>query len=100
MFRARLEKTRFRAAADCDRTSGVQESLRHRVAYPGRAACNHHCIARKLHGLDCLSLFLLGIADRLSEEYSLFRPQSELLREAGLVAVVKPCRQSLRGGEQ
>jgi hypothetical protein len=60
MFRARLEKTRFRAAADGDRTSGVQESLHHRVAYPGRAACNQRCIARKLHDFDCLSYSFSG----------------------------------------
>ena len=46
------------------------------------------------------TFFHVLIADRLSEEYPLFRPQSELLREAGLVAVVEPGRQSLCGSEQ
>ena len=36
----------------------------------------------------------------MSEEYPLFRPQSELLREASLVAVMEPGRQSLCRSEQ
>jgi hypothetical protein len=36
----------------------------------------------------------------LREQHPLFHPKPKSLREAGLVAVVKPCRQSLCGGVQ